>query len=466
MAFKHTIGHHKPKLSIKERKGRFGLYIFWWEGKRRRHYRLHGIDTVHRPDGRIDPAAVVRASALAMHQYAAITGAEDGMGSEALVIDPSRLTLREGFQLVLRVPGGKYPTTTPQWKDMDRASGRVTGILGGHRVWSELRSKDYTAVWRSMAQNTQDTGLGPRMAEQTIQLLQAASNWLHRNDYTTRAPQAPKGWRQELKKDWTELTGDSEEAIQPSRPRYTAEETKKIFSVLPEADPRIRLAIEIGAEYRMGQVLRVRRSGIELGEAGETTLLRIPGAGRKPGAKIALTQTQDDTLRDAIGASGHLADLEEAYRGGEISDYPLFPAGELVKGRIAWDGKTLMNRRTALAQFYAVEKAAGVEPIDGRGWYGLRRGFSDLTRVETTDERVRDAAGGWTTGSETRSRIYMDPNDLSVIEEAARVRRKVRTFAEKPMGEDAPSRKKAELLEAEGVSPERIAEVLRQLEGL
>lgn len=55
-----------------------------------------------------------------------------------------------------------------------------------------------------------------------------------------------------------------------SAPPHSEAEIRRIFPRLnhPEVDPRIALALELGAEARLGQVVRIMRSDIDLSEIG------------------------------------------------------------------------------------------------------------------------------------------------------------------------------------------------------
>ena len=73
--------------------------------------------------------------------------------------------------------------------------------------------------------------------------------------------------------------------------------------------------------------------------------------------------------------------------------------------------------------FHALEVAAGVTPIEGRGWYGLRRVATDAAPHYTNDRRVLDKLGGWSAGSTTREDTHQNRDDELLIAETAAVRR-------------------------------------------
>lgn len=106
---------------------------------------------------------------------------------------------------------------------------------------------------------------------------------------------------------------------------------RRIFAALdrPEVDPRIALAIELGAEARLGQVTRLMRSDVDLDAAGAFGLGRIVvhGAGKKLGVTRDLTPEERAAIDRAL--VGYLKTLEDAYQPGLRTDYPIFTSGRL-----------------------------------------------------------------------------------------------------------------------------------------
>jgi hypothetical protein len=155
----------------------------------------------------------------------------------------------------------------------------------------------------------------------------------------------------------------------PARPRHTAVELTRLFDAMHDSrvDPRFALAFDLGGEQRLGQVLRCSRSNLELTavmldhgdrlQAGELGVLRIPSAGNKKTSPIALTFDQRIAVESAL--TGYLAEYEALYRVGNLSDFPLFPAGRMKKGRakVTANAKHL-NRDGALKMFRRLEEIA------------------------------------------------------------------------------------------------------------
>lgn len=135
------------------------------------------------------------------------------------------------------------------------------------------------------------------------------------------------------------------------------------------------------------------------------------------------------TLVDEVLSAGYLSVAEAAFRGREIEDYYLFPAGRMK------DGKALLDRVTRQAlgptairdMFRALEKAAGVEHQPGRSFYGLRRQATDLAPEFAQDARVLNRLTGHL-DSATRERVYQDPQNELVRARAAKARREMRQY--------------------------------------
>jgi len=148
------------------------------------------------------------------------------------------------------------------------------------------------------------------------------------------AARAPAQWRKALKEEWAQRTGKPR--TRPHRARHTVHECRRIFAAMsdPRVDPRIRLAIELAAKCRTGQVLRCTRRMLVLSEiapnecesAPPTALgqIEIPGARKKHGEVVVLTPEQRRTVDDAL--AGYLATYQAAWRAGQIEDYYLFRA--------------------------------------------------------------------------------------------------------------------------------------------
>lgn len=445
MGWRTKIEGTSPPLTIYERADRDGkLYLKWAEGDSHRRPSLkppqgeEPIASVRDEQGEIDPHLVEKVRKHALAQYEKARACDPTATPSKK--DRGPLTLRAGRDEVLRIPGGKYPKKTQDYGDMRRALDRVCEILGDDFLWRDLRPKHYTNIWCTFARRKQkdEDALGWRMAELTCAKLQTASRWLHEQELIDRAAATPSRWHEQLKTDWQKIL-DLRKEPEPSRPRHTPEEVKKIHQHLDEADPRLRLGFGLGAEYRMGQAVRSNRSDLDLGEEAGTGFgtFQIHGHKRKQGEKVFLTPGQRALVDEALGPDGHLSAFEAAYRSGELDDYPLFPAGKLRGGKsVPREPQKRMRIETLRGYFRNLEDAAGVEHVDQRAFYGVRRGSTDAVSAHTKDEEVRDRSGGWaggdgsrgerSRGKGTRRTVYRDSEDPRPRAEAAEVRRRVR----------------------------------------
>lgn len=186
---------------------------------------------------------------------------------------------------------------------------------------------------------------------------------------------------------------------------------------LLDIDPRISLAIELGGELRVGQVLKCTRRSLSLTPSQHAPygLFRVPGRKNKRGATIVLNARQRAAVDHAL--CSYLSLFEGSFDPEDVkSDYYLFPSGSLSR-RLALpprlsrgEAKTRtgmpLGKDAALKQFRVLEEVVGVESAKGRGWYGIRRGVTDVAPDHTSDARELDEMGGWAPGSATRRGVY------------------------------------------------------------
>ena len=221
-----------------------------------------------------------------------------------------------------------------------------------------------------------------------------------------------------------------------------------MFAVLehPDADPRVALALQLGAEARLGQVRRLMRSDVDLSPVGVFGLGRVVvhGSGKKMGVRRDLTPEERAAIDRAL--SGYLRSLEEAYQDKLREDYPIFPAGRLrfdvAPSRVSRRKVPIepirraklsvtnepMDKRTLNDQFHELERIAKVESVPGRGWYGIRRRATDVYEDYENDERVLNDQTGHKK-SETRREVYQERERETIRARSAETRRRVRNEA-------------------------------------
>lgn len=252
-----------------------------------------------------------------------------------------------------------------------------------------------------------------------IQRLHTVAEWLVEEGYVLRIQGPEREWKERLADDYRMLAGADPEA---HRPRYTLEEMRALLVASRTCDPRFTLLLALGAELRLGQVVRARRRDLDVA-AGTFT---VRGRGKKRGTLVKLTTGQRQAVVDAL--AGYLSMLEET---GE--DYPLFPAGQMTGGRkgtpMAHPDRHLtapaIGRRWVLDELRECERKAGVPYLEGRGSYGIRRIAVDEALEEGISESALQAHGGWT-DPQTPRMIYRNHERSLGADEAARIRARVR----------------------------------------
>ncbi|HWV58230.1 MAG TPA: hypothetical protein VNZ57_12325 [Longimicrobiales bacterium] len=231
------------------------------------------------------------------------------------------------------------------------------------------------------------------------------------------------------------LTGrDLDVAAEEEGERHTPEEAQRILAALdhPDVDPRIRLLILAGGDaLRGGQVVRCMRSDLSLASVGEFGLgrLKVRGRGKKRGSVIDV----DPVLRARLDyemQAGYLRECEAAYVRGEIDDYALCAQGRLVGGAVPvrQNGRYLKwaSDRGLLEWFCELEEIAGVEHVPGRGWYGLRRLWTDLAATHLESPRAMEILASHARGSRISETVYRSKEDELAIREASRGRAAIR----------------------------------------
>ena len=246
------------------------------------------------------------------------------------------LTLLAGFALALDPERGKYGSNrTRRYDQMLKYRGRLFGgprhvapLLDRTLTWIAFVPAEARALWRRMADrhvSTNGEEFGVRAAEGIVDAIYSVAAWLREEQLIPAdAARAPAQWRKALKEEWAQRTG--KRRTRPHRPRHTVDEYRRIFAAMsdPRVDPRIRLAVELAAECRTGQVLRCTRRMLLLPEIAPNEYERalpaalgqieIPGAGKKHGEVVVLTPEQRRAVDDAL--AGYLANYEAAWEVG------------------------------------------------------------------------------------------------------------------------------------------------------
>lgn len=405
-----VAGQRPARVVAEERLDRAGVIYLRWRQDGGWEVRSTGLK-VRDKSGALAPRKVAAAERAAKD---AAEKRAQGLGIDAETATP--LTIREGLARAIDPKRGIYPMDTPHRREVVRELERAAIILN-NMPWNAIRPGDIRALYRSrLATLTAAGDVGVRGAEITVTRLLTIAEWLKgEGDILPGACVAPKRWRSELKNE-----GGNPE---PKRPRHTLAELRAIIAHAATVDPRLALALAIGAEQRGGQVCRIRRSHLHLAER----LVRIPGAGKKIGAVVELTDGQLAAVHAAL--AGYLRPLEDSGL-----DYPLFPAGQLTGGRT--DASTAVCRpeqqtakpvtRDTMGRWFAeAEALAGVPHVEGRLWYGGRRVSVDEAKKRGISREGLQAHGGWS-DTQMPDKIYAEQGAASARHEAALIRADIR----------------------------------------
>jgi hypothetical protein len=406
-----SFGVYGSTIRVAEREPGGVLYLLWVDKQGKQRKRSLG----HRDRKRGKKQALALANQLATKPVP--------VGEP----EPEPLTLAEGISRAFDPVRGMYPVQTKHTREARRLAERGAAVLGKETTWTELTRGKIQYLVRVLARRSVQ-GKGARTAEYMCDMPYGVAGWLRQEELIPETAALPKrNWKVRLKQEWQALTGYR---VEPRRPRHTVKEVTALFGALPQADPRLRLLVELAAELRAGQAVRAQRSDLILEPIGGFGLGRfvVHGSGKKHGEVVDL-HPELRALVDETLATGYLSDAEAAYRRGEIEDYYLFPAGRLKEGKVRMDRcqRGYLCPTAIRDMFRKLEEDAGVEHQPGRSFYGLRRQSTDLAPEFAQDARVLNRLTGHLDSS-TRERIYQDPQNELVRARASKARRDMRQY--------------------------------------
>ena len=420
-----SVGFLPHKVTVYEEPARKGcLYLRWRAGGNWKRKSLRR--PLRTPRGKIDPETQKWALQQAESQYARLVA---GLTTDETT--PSApLTIAQGLTAAIDPATGKYPTDTPHRREVIRELERAMRQWGSETPWELVKRKDLRKLWRARilelrALSTPEHPVnGLRGAEITVTRVLAVAAWLRDEELIPAgACEAARTWKQELRADWLELT--KERALpEPKRPRHTLDEMRKIMAVAGRVDPRLELALTLGAELRLGQVIRGRRTDLDLDHRTFT----VGGKGHKRGEVVKLTDGQMRVVEHHL-KHGYLRELEAS-----AADYNLFPAGQLRGGRkmedpVASKARQLeappIDRSVLDDWFHEAEDLADVPKVKGRAAYGLKRQSVDAAKAAGISREGLQRLGGWT-DTQMPDRVYADQEAEYARDEARDVRAKIR----------------------------------------
>jgi hypothetical protein len=407
------VGDAAPRVTVYERPDRDGeVYLRWYLDGKPKQARAK-VGAIRDSRGRIQRRKQDAARSEARQKW------EEVQGHRAPRARSGPMTLKQGLDLAFS-QRGCYPMdpNDDRWTaDAYRLVSEAVALLGGADVlWEDATPGMIRAVWRKL----EAKGASWDKATKALTVFFTVAGWLEGEFQGQRFPRPMKKWRGELKEHWHKKGHETER----HRPRHNVQEIEALFSHLDRADPRIRLALVLGGELRGGQVIRTMRSDCDLPDAGPWVVDIPSGSPRKPTPTLILNDWEKGQLRTTL-EDGYLSDLEVMHRAGTLKDYALFVQGRLRRGKATEKNATRpMNKTSLMHLFHEYERAAGVTPEPGRGWHGLRRGFSDyyahLIRTgKITDPRILDHLQGWVPGSTMRERIYQDQESEALRQDAS-----------------------------------------------
>ena len=424
-----VVGIDPFKIVVGERADRGGrVYLRWrsggnwaWQSTRIR---------IRTADGAIDEAKKAEAYQAAVDHYALLTGERQA------VVDARKrpLTLGETWTILVDPQHGRYPHDSPYRRELKASLAFACLKLGAGFPWVQFDGARLRMITRARAEAVlKKGGTAFRVAELCGGSMLTIMRTLQGEGFIPDSVAIPSGatWHHELRRYVETRSGMP--LREPDRPRYTIDEFRKLLATAKQVDPRWDLLFALGAEQRLGQVRRGRRTSLVMSpnEKGELTLhFETPGRGQKKGAIVELTPDQRAVVDHAL-STGYLRELEAAYKASG-TDYGLFPQGRLVdedtdpRATVARHAQvTPVHTRTVVLWFRATEKLAEIPHVDGRGAYGARRISVDGAIAEGVSEGGLQAGGGWS-DSRMPNQVYRDKKRLSEQGEAARIRAAVR----------------------------------------
>lgn len=429
--WKRTVGA-RPYVILEERADRGGqVYARWWcSSAQAWRRRATGVHLRTEAGWHVDPSQEMEAVSAGLRLHARIQAGQEA-GSE------NGTTVREVLDAYCESETEGLSRRYNQ--DIRRAAGVIEEALGASTLWAQVTTAKVAEIWRGLARRSPD-GRGRRWAVRVAELVWRVGAWAELQGLvgTGAGPRPPHGWRRHLARDFDRLGGEA--GKEPARPRYSPEALRSLWRALERVDARLALAVLAlgGGELRLGQVVRTRRSDLDLtlgsGVFGLGTA-HVLGSERKLGVVLSLDAPARRAVEDAL-LDGHICVLEAAYRNGAIEDYPLVPGGPMIEGKIPLGPAAArpISPSTLRRLYRTWERLARVPTKPGRGWHACRRASVDAAVGLHDDHAVLARVGGWSPHSDVRARIYRARSDERVAAEAERVRARLRASFQEPHG--------------------------------
>ena len=356
-----TGEHRVNRVWLWKRPESDAIYLGWYErgvdgSLRRRGLSLGKLTVVE---------AKKRAEALAQSLRAA-----------SKTLPPSEITLGALFG---RYSEARTPHKSKSSQDHDhRAMGLFLRCWGEHRPVATLRPVDWDLFVRVRRSGdlTPAGGTGKavrdRVLEQDLSLLRAILTWAVHNEFLDREPMA--GCKIPRERN-------------VNRPLLFEEEFDAMLAVADAVHERCRLALLLAHEtgHRSKSIRMLRWTDVDIEDG-----------------RIRWRAENDKTRNEhVVPISGRLrVELAIAAVPDEIWLVP----SERLEG-------SPVGRETFEAWWRSMEKLAGIERKQGRGWHALRRKFATERKHGSLTDLAY--AGGWI-GTQTLTKVYMQPDAESI----------------------------------------------------
>jgi integrase len=437
-AFQLTVECGRFNVIVEEVAARPGYVVMrrWIPGTPKGTWKRKAIGAMVLRDtrGAVLETAKSAARDAATRWYVEVTG-EEATAERAVAVDLP-FTVGETWGLISDVTTGKYPHKSQFRDELHAALRYAESVWGTDTAWSAIDSNQWTVLIRRRVGELVARGkTGIRATEITVSRIMTAVIWLRQKKrILPNAAHPDPTWRDDLLKFWKGLTKQKHDP-EPHQPRYNVEQSRKLIDAAWHVDPRSGLLLALGAELRLGQVRRAKRSDLDL-EAGEFGRFTVRGAGDKRGTVVDLTRGQRAAVDQAL--SGYLRVFEADYLAGPPDeDYLLFPGGKLfdrksgkpyIRGSDP-DCREPLSRSAITRRWELIEFMVGITHVRGRGAYGLRRAGVDAALDQNISEHGLKEFGGWSTPDMPR-RVYADRENKTGRADASKARATFRGEAE------------------------------------
>jgi integrase len=435
--FTVTIEGGRFNIVAEEVSARPGYVVMrrWKPGKPRGQWQRKALGQMDLRDARgaVLPSAAAAVRHAATVWYMDLTGETVAAEAPDAVVAP--FTVGETWAVIADEKTGKYPHKSPFRDELEAALRFAVSEWGDDAAWSSIDSDKWTAlIRRRLGELVARQKTGIRATEITVSRIMTAVIWLRlKKRIPANAAHPDPTWRDDLLKFWKGLTQQSHDPV-PKRPRYDVAQSRRLINSAWDVDPRSGLLLALGAELRLGQVRRGKRSDLDL-TAGDFGTFTVHGSGDKQGEVIELTRGQRAAVEQ--GFKGYLRALEQDYKEGKRDDYLLFPGGKLFGRKTGQpyirgtdpDCDRPLSRSAISRRWELIEFMAGVPHIEGRGAYGVRRSGVDDVLDQNISEHGLKAFGGWSTPDMPR-RVYADRQNKSGRADASKARAAFRGEAE------------------------------------